>query len=254
MLASSLDPPTETWLTLDPSRVPGLLALVALGALAPVLLSYAVYRGLRPSALLAKGRWREARQAAERLGRSPLRWLPTVASDAAYLESLCLHFEGDFEASEKRLRDVADVRGLRYARLTLHAGNLVMLDRDYQTAEEALEEARTLLAYPEDDLLRALVRLALGRPDEAEALFLRAGTKRSEAAPSPKLNDPVFHFLRGSYLVKTGRAEEAQADLETAATTGHASVYAARARALLPSASLDERDPRSSLVPVVADE
>lgn len=251
MFAGSLDPSLPTWLTDD-----GLvrLALVALGALVPVLLAYAVYRGLRPSALLAKGRFRDARQAAERLGRSPLRWLPTVSSDAAYLESLCLHFEGDFEASEKRLATVGDVRGLRYARLTLHASNLVMLDRDYQGAEKALEEARGLLAYPEDDLLLALTRTALGRTEEAEGLFLRAGTKRSDAAPSPKLNDPVFHFLRGLYLVKTGRTEEAQADLETAATTGHASVYAARARALLPSAALGEREPRSSLVPVVADE
>ncbi|AKV03126.1 hypothetical protein AKJ09_09789 [Labilithrix luteola] len=218
------------------------------------MLSYAVFRGLRPSALLAKGRWREAREAAERLGKSPLRWLPTISSDAAYLESLCLHFEGDFEASERRLGSVADVRGLRYARLTLHASNLVMLERDPEAADAALDEARRLLAYPEDDLLRALAKLALGRSDEAETFFLRAGTTRSQAAPSPKLNDPVFHFFRGLYLVKTGRVDEAQRDLETAATIGHASVYAARARALLPSAEQAEREPRSSLVPVVADE
>ncbi len=64
----------------------------------------------------------------------------------------------------------------------------------------------------------------------------------------------AFHYLRGLYLVKTGRADEATTDLELAADTALVSVYVERARALLAAPEDSEADPRSSLAPQVVDE
>ena len=97
---------------------------------------------------------------------------------------------------------------------------------------------------------------ATGEPADAEATFVKAGRSRPKDAPSPRIYEPAFHYLRGLYLVKTGRAMEAAADLEVAAAGRMATIYVERARALVPppGSQAAEVDPRSSLAPQVIDE
>jgi hypothetical protein len=107
---------------------------------------------------------------------------------------------------------------------------------------------------PEDLLLLALATLSAGDASAAEKLFERAGTKRPETAPSPRIYEPAFHYLRGIYLLRTDRAGEASVDLEAAAAGPVTTIYVARARALLPLESSVDIDPRSSLTGHVIDE
>jgi tetratricopeptide (TPR) repeat protein len=199
----------------------------------------------RPERLVREGSWAQARAAADALETSVLRGLPGVADSARYTRALCLHLEGRYDASLVALRTVKPTPKMQYAILTLEAGNLVMLGRDAERALAALEEARKRHEWPEDLLLRALATLALGRRDDAEALFERAGERRPKKAPSPRINDPVFHFLRALFLLKTGRAGDAMADLVIVSKSPCPSAYVDRARALLPPEPGADLDPGS---------
>jgi hypothetical protein len=136
---------------------------------------------------------------------------------------------------------------LAYGLLTLEAGNLLLLGRDPERARVALEEACKIPTFPEDLLMLAHVDLTLGKREDAEDLFFRAGKERPKSAPAAKINLAVFHYLRALYLLRTERAGLAMADLLAAAHAPCASMYVERARALLPPEAGGEDAPQSSL-------
>jgi hypothetical protein len=204
----------------------------------------------RPRMFVANGHWPQGREAAEILERSWLRIFRGVVDAARYTRALCLHLEGKFDESLQVLATVRSTKQMRYAALTLEAGNLVLLGRDAERVEALLDEARLHKVLPEDLLLLALAKLSLGKRGEAESFFASAGTTRPEL-DGPLINDPVFHYLRAMYLIKTGRAADSIADLVAASHAKQNSIYVDRARELLPRAPNSEDDAPSSLGPHV---
>lgn len=204
----------------------------------------------RPRMFVANGHWPQAREAAHLLERSWLRIFKGVVDAARYTQALCLHLEGHFDESLAMLASVRRTKAMQYAALTLEAGNLVLLGRDAERAEAILIDAKSTKVLPEDLLLLALVKLSLGKRDEAEISFARAGITRPEKLDGTLINDPVFHYLRAMYLIKTGRAADSIKDLVAAAHAKQRSIYVDRARALLPQAPGEDEAP-SSLGPHV---
>jgi len=198
----------------------------------------------RPRMFVANGHWPQAREAAEILEQSWLRIFKGVVDAARYTRALCLHLEGRFDESLVVLATVRKTKAMAYAALTLEAGNLVLLGRDPERVEIILIDAKSIKVLPEDLLLLALAKLSLGKRDEAEISFKRAGTTRPEV-DGPLINDPVFHYLRAMYLIKTGRAADSIADLVATAHAKQSSVYVERARALLPPVPGDDEAPTS---------
>jgi hypothetical protein len=202
----------------------------------------------RPRTHVAAGRWADARKAARRLERSWLRLFHGVVDASRYTRALCYHLEGRFEESLGVLATVRTTKAMRYAALTLEAGNLLFLGRDHDRIVVLLDQARADKELPEDALLLALAELGLGRREKAELSFARAGVERAEGLDGPLINEPVFHYLRALYLLKTGRAAESIPDLTAAAHAKQTSVYVQRARTLLPGGSGGPGDePPSSL-------
>jgi len=228
------------------------LLLLGAATLAAVLaIAWALVMLRQPRALVQDGYWREAAVAAERLGQSWLRILPSVREEAGYARAACLHLEGKLEDS------LVASRLLREGAL-LEGANLVMLGRDPERAVERLTVAcASPRALPEDHLFLALARHAAGVAG-AETTFASVAADRPETAPSPRIYEPAFRYLRALFLLKTGRAEEAAADLAAASASPVTTIYVERARALLaaPSSSsaLDEADARSSLTGQVIEE
>jgi hypothetical protein len=223
----------------------------------------------RPIAAMTVGDYAGARSSAATLRRSWLSLLPGVRRAAEYSIAACFHLEGAFDASLEVLTklhaDELDA-SLRYACLSLEAANLVLDRRDLPRADAALREARAIDETPEDLLLHALALAELDRADEAEALFADASRRRVQSPPGlwrmrprlerrASLTSTIFHSLRGAYLARTGRYNEAKGDLEAAAESTYRNVYAERARAVLAKpANADDLDPRSSLAPQVLDD
>jgi hypothetical protein len=223
-----------------------LVGVVTLGAVVFIAWSLGVLR--QPRALVQSGHWREAAVAAERLGQSWLRVFPSVREEAAHARAACLHLEGRLDES------LAASRALRDGAL-LEGANLVMSGGDARRAVERLTTAcESSGSSPEDLLFLALARLSAGDAAGAADAFTRAGKTRPKGAPSPRIYEPAFHYLRGLYLVKTGRSIEADADLAAAAASPIVTIYVERARALTPPPKTDDVDPRSSLTPQVIDE
>ena len=223
------------------------LVVVALIALVTVMAVAAIVRWLgllrRPRVLVQDGYWREAATAAERLGQSWLGSFPSVREEAAHVRAACLHLEGKLEES------LVASRGLREGAL-LEGANLVMLGREAERAVERLAGAcATPRSSAEDHLLLALAKHAAGDAAGAGEAFATVAPARPKGAPSPRIYEPAFHFLRGLYLLKTGRAAEAATDLGLAAASPITTIYVERARALVaadPSPTADA-DARSSL-------
>jgi hypothetical protein len=221
-------------------------ALATLGVVAFIAWSLGILR--QPRALVQHGHWREAAVAAERLGASWLRIFPSVREEAAHARAAFLHLEGQLDAS------LAASRLLRDGAL-LEGANLVMGGGDARRAVERLTVAcASPRALPEDHLFLALAKHSAGDAAGAEEIFARVGKERPKNAPSPRIYEPAFHYLRALYLVKTSRNEEAEADLEAATSSSIPTIYVERARALVPPPPNDETDPRSSLTPQVIDE
>jgi hypothetical protein len=221
------------------------------------------WRGLLPARLIALGRYAEAQAAAERIQGSWRAAFPSVRRGARYAIGCAQHFQGDLEGSVATLGPLHEenLRGpARYALCSLHASSLVLLGRDPERAEALLEEAAHIRREPEDLLLAALVKLELGHPDRARALFEEAREARIPRKVRIAFIDEhrhrqtVFHALRGLYLVTVGRRSDAERDLELAATSPLDNVYVARARALR-AASPSRNEPGdegpSSLAPHV---
>lgn len=201
----------------------------------------------RPTMFVMNGHWEAARIAADRVEQSFLRSMPGALPSARYARSLAYHLEGDFERSLATIPEKGEI---------LEAANLVMLNREPKRAVSLLQKICEKKDVPAEDLLfYAVAQHMAGKRTKALATFERAGTTRPKNAPWPRLNEPVFHYLRALYLVRTGRATEAQRDLEIAAASPIPTIYVLRARALLPpTSSARELERRSSLDAQVMDE
>jgi hypothetical protein len=231
------------------------VVVATLAVVASVSWSLGVLR--QPRSLVQSGHWREAAIAAERLGQTWLRIFPSVREEAAHARAACLHLEGKLEESLAAVRaSPVRVRGhLADAFALLEGANLVMVGGDPLRAVERLEVAcASPRSSPEDLLFLALARHAAGDATGAEAVFVKVPRVRPKAAPSPRIYEPAFHYLRGLYLVKTGRAEEAAPELEAAASSGVVTIYVERARALTPAPPAEDGEQRTSLAPQVIDE
>ena len=225
------------------------MAVATLGIAALMAWSLGMLR--QPRALVQSGQWRSAAIAAERLGESWLRVFPSVRAEAAHARAACLHLEGKLDESLAATRALRDGRDAAL----LEGANLVMAGGDPRRAVERLTVAcASARSTPEDLLFLALATHLAGDAGAAEELFAKAGATRPKGAPSPRIYEPAFHYLRGLYLVKTSRASEAAADLEAAAGSPITTIYVERARALLPLESAPDLDPRSSLTGQVIDE
>jgi len=242
------------------------------GAILALLVCWVVFlreawRAWQPARLLLAGRHAEARVAAERLERSWMRVFRGIRHAARYAIGCALHLEGDLEGSLDALTSLEGERlrgNMRYAVCSIQAANLVLLGRDHARATALLDEAGQIHRPPEDILLAAHARLALGEKEAAASLFARAGTERTPVdrlrmgnlvlLEDRRQQEAIFHALRGLYLVKIGCETEAQHDLDIAAKSPLANVYVERARAMLQASSVDSVDPRSSLAPQVVDE
>lgn len=233
---------------------------LAILALLPIVwIGAAVWR---PTMFVVNGHWEAARWAADRVEQSFLRSLPGALAAARYARCLAYHLEGDFERSlatipekgELLESETVDVGVLEARRL--EAGNLVMLNRDAKRATKLLEAICAKAdAAPEDIVMYAVAQHMRGKRTRAQETFERAGIVRPKNAPWPRLNEPVFHYLRALYLVRTGNAPLAQRDLELASSSPIPSIYVLRARALLPpTSSARELEYRSSLDAQVMDE
>lgn len=219
----------------------GVVALATLAAVAAIAWSLGMLR--QPRVLVQDGYWREAAVASERLEQSWLRILPSVREEAAYARAACLHLEGKLEES------LVASRLLREGAL-LEGANLVMLGRDPRNAVERLTVAcASPRSSPEDHLFLALAKHGAGDLASAAETFASVARERPSNAPSPRIYEPAFRYLRGLYLLKVGRADEAATDLAAAAASPITTIYVERARALVtPERSpTDDGDPRSSL-------
>lgn len=232
----------------------GLVVAATLGVV--VVIAWALAMMRQPRALVASGQWHDAALAAESLGRSWLRIFPSVREEAAHVRAACLHLEGKLDASLEALRGLGTAAAASPEVALLEGANLVMAGRDATRAVERLIVAcASPRSSPEDLLFLALAKHAAGDATSAEETFAKAGRARPKNAPSPRIYEPAFHYLRGLYLVKTGRAAEAADDLEAAARDAPlASIYVVRARALVATELAGEPDPRSSLTGQVIDE
>jgi hypothetical protein len=232
-------------------------ALLALFALWLVILRDA-WRAWQPARLLLAGRYADARAAASRLERSWMRRFRSVRLSARYAIGCALHLEGDLEGSLAALAGLHEERlrgNMRYAICSIDAASLVLLDREHARASELLQEAAKLHRPPEDILLAAHAKLGAGEKDVATGLFAAAGKERSGGrlrlgsvllVEDRRQQDAIFHTLRGLFLVKVGRAVDAQRDFEIAAKSPITNTYVERARAMLQARTL-EGDARSSL-------
>lgn len=218
---------------------------LAILALLPIVwIGAAVWR---PTMFVVNGHWAAARWAADRVEQSFLRSLPGALAAARYARCLAYHLEGDFERSLATIPEKGEL---------LEAGNLVMLNRDAKRATKLLEEICAKAdAAPEDIVMCAVAQHMRGKRTRAQETFERAGVVRPKYAPWPRLNEPVFHYLRALYLVRTGNAPLAQRDLELASSSPIPSIYVLRARALLPpTSSARDLEYRSSLDAQVMDD
>lgn len=231
----------------------GCIVVVTLVVVASVAWSIGVLR--QPRALVQSGHWREAALAAERLGGSWLRVFPSVREEAAHARAACLHLEGKLDESLAALRALPAGGHLAGAIALLEGANLVMVGGDARRAVERLEVAcASPRSSPEDVLFLALAKHAAGDVAGAEEVFAKVVRTRPRGAPSPRIYEPAFHYLRGLYLLKTGRAEEAAPELDAAAASPVTTIYVERARALTPPPPAEDGDARSSLTPQVIDE
>jgi hypothetical protein len=245
--------------------VPEFLAnLIVLGL--PLLLLAVVARDLRRFWLAFRwtqlGRYREAREVNERIGRSWLALVPSVRNAVHYGVALTLHFEGAFDRTLQTLaaipRNALD-RNLLYAVSSLEATTLILEGRDLARAASLLETVSSIHRPPEDLLFLAHAKHDLGDVAAAEDMLAKVGAARGASAVKigrtfliePKAtHEAIFHTVRGLLLVKLGRNAEAVKAFELAAAVPLQNWYTERARALLPRSG-EDGESRSSLAPQV---
>jgi tetratricopeptide (TPR) repeat protein len=203
---------------------------------------------------LRNGHWPQARLAAELLEKSWVRVFESVQGTGAYVRALTLHLEGDFAASQEAVARIIDMKVWRQSALLIAASNLLLGGGDAESARALTEEAcRIQPPQPEDLLLLAHAELARGSYERAVNVFAAVPHERPRGAPWPTINEPVFHYLRALFLVRT-EAGDPVPDLKAAAHSTIESVYVARARGLLLARAVAEEDPPSSIGALVIDE
>jgi hypothetical protein len=106
---------------------------------------------------------------------------------------------------------------------------------------------------PEDLLLLANAELARGAYEAARKVFARVPRERPPRAPWPAINEPVFHYLRATFLARVD-AGDPRPDLIAAAHASLRTVYVDRARALLAARASIPDEPPSSIGALVIDE
>lgn len=238
--------------------------LVAFGL--PFALLLLVARDLRRFWLAFRwtqlGRYREARQMNERIGRSWLALMPGVRNATRYGVALTLHLEGAFDRTREVLgsipRNALD-RNLLYAVSSLDATTSILEGRDLARAAALLETVASIHQPPEDLLFLAHAKHGLGDVDGAEALLAKVGATRGASSVKvgrtflvePKAtHEAIFHTVRGLLLIKLGRNDEAAKAFELAAAIPLQNWYTESARALLPRPG-EDGELRSSLAPQV---
>ncbi len=263
MFASSLDTPLETWLAPDSLARPALVTLRRAAARLGGLRRLSRASSVGPACEKALGARRTA-EAAERLGPQPA----PLASDRhqrcrRHLESLCLHFERGLEALRGGASQASATSAACATRGSPSTPATSRCSTETTRSSKRCSKRPGSFSPTREDrpAPRRLARKKKKKKKKKKKNGPRPN-RRSRGALRPRRNQAIRSgaFTENSTIrcstscaastsSKTGRAEEEQADLETAATTGHASVYAARARFCFLSAALGEREPRSSLVP-----
>jgi hypothetical protein len=236
------------------------LALVVAVIVIWAVVVRAAWRAWQPARLLRVGRYADAREAAERLARSWMRVFPSVRTSSRYVVGCSLHLEGDLEGAASALAPLQDARlrkDMRHAICTVEAACLLLADRDFARADALLETATRIQRAPEDILLAALAKHGLGEAERAAELFAEANARQNANERMVRVDEAIFHTLRGLYFTKVGRWTEAQRDFETAAKGPLVNVYVVLARTMLEASATSrevDSDPSSLAPQVVAKE
>lgn len=221
-----------------------------------------VRRSTRPRALVSDARYAEARTAADTLAASWMRLVPGVRDGARYVSALARHLEGDLAGAASDLARLAPRDpGLRYAARTLEAASLVLADEAPDRALAAVREARALSRadHPEDDVLEALVLVALGRADEVPRAT-RTALAASPGERAVRVEEAATLTLRALLTIRLAETDgvavpsRARAELAAAVRAAPAAVYARVAEAALAKLAPAEEaeatdDGTSSLAP-----
>jgi hypothetical protein len=248
------------------------LAFSVVIVLAPPLgfawIAWEVWRLVAPAWYIARGQYARGRRAAVALGQSLWRFTPGVPAATTYNAALCDLGEGALEDAVKRLEGVplADLdANLRYACSSALGVALVLLERDAERACDLLDDAVALRTTAVD-----LFALAHARWMAGDFTGARQAFDRAEATPlptGPKLGRRTMlwfdrttlgaqvDLLRGWYLVRLARFDDAKAALGRASAAPFDNVYARRARDLLArvhtGTTFDDEAAPSSLGPIV---
>lgn len=258
---SSVDSPNELTDSLI-DLIVALLHLIGLQLPTAILLALSIYliiivirdnhRRVNTLRLYREGRFREARELWEKPTWQS-RFLASVRYSAAYNQALCLRMERRIEESLRMLKaiplDECD-RNMRYAVETSLASNIVLLGQDPETAIAALDRVREIRETAEDLLILAHAELSRGNREIAQQHFNEASTApdqrlaialKSSLIPDRELEEVSKAFLRGWYLCRIGRDDEARLLLDWIATSKLDTIYRHRAQELLDE--LDEEKP-----------
>jgi hypothetical protein len=238
----SLDTLIVSFAVLGVTYLPTAVAL----ALA-IVIARDLHRAFRTTHLFFRGRWREARELAAR----PF-WQKRVFAStrhaALHTQAACLQMEGRLEESLRLVRSIpldACDRKVRYVAESTLAGDLVLLGRDPEVALAALDFVRGVRDTPADMLLRAHAELSRGQADAARRWFEQAASAKTlhvsiglkiMLVGVRELDEVERSFLRGWYLARTGRREEARPLLERVVSSRLDTFFKTCARDLLESA------------------
>jgi hypothetical protein len=231
-------------------------------------IAWEAWRLVAPAWYIARGDYARGRHASLALARSWWRRAPGVEASSLYNAALCDIGEGILEPALTRLEAVP-LEGLdenlRYAFSSAIGVTLVLLERDPLRARDVLEEAVALRATTNALLALAHARWMAGDVSGARKAFEQA--EKTPLPSGPKLGRKTMlwfdkatlaaqvDLLRGWFLVRLARFDDAKASLSRAIASPFESVYRSRARALLErvrtGTTYDEDAPPSSIGPLV---
>lgn len=239
------------------------IIIIGIGLIVLVLLLWFGRRNSRPARLMMRGRFEEARTDLEQLLGSWMGALPGVAAASRYNLACCLIYQGRFEESLIAVEELGAKRlppNMQYAILSLKAGALLMLERNPADVLRRLDEASRVREADYDLLRRAHALLSLGKTADAMSAFERAAvigqgsTLGTTRLVDGEITQSLSAYLRGWFLHRLGRRDDARLDLVRAAQSPCVTVYVERARVLLASydaPAIDEAEARSTLAPHV---
>jgi tetratricopeptide (TPR) repeat protein len=181
-----------------------------------------------------------------------------MKSSARYMIALCLFQQGKLDAALAAIAAAELPPRLATAAGGIEGTILLLQKRELERAVALLQKAYQ--EFPMRSTLLALANARLASGDQAGAAADFETTERSRGASVKlgvktqlfrlaSLDDAKSAYLRGLYLLQTGRAEEAQHDLAAASQAQVPTVYAGLATALLGDLPRQETEsvPPSSL-------